>query len=101
MEIDRTNSTGEAGGDDDDAVTIGEALEATALSAGNKAIDKSDVAAIQAAEDRATGLGHLVPGGIGAEAESAAAYNMKTTRGEEKTTLADVLTVNNILNLKM
>ncbi|KAG6416100.1 hypothetical protein SASPL_123524 [Salvia splendens] len=90
MEIDRTKSAGDD--DDDDAVTIGEALEATALSSGNKVIDKSDVAAIQAAEDRATGLGHLVPGGIGAEAESAAAHNMKATRDDEKTTLADVLT---------
>ncbi|XP_042067297.1 late embryogenesis abundant protein 47-like [Salvia splendens] len=94
MEINQTKSTAEAGGDDDDTVTIGETLEAPALSAGNKAIDKSDVAAIQAAEDRATGLGHLVPGGIGAEAESAAAYNMKTTRDDEKTTLADILTIN-------
>lgn len=93
MEIDRTKSTGEDD-DDDDAVTIGEALEATSLSAGNKVIDKSDVAAIQAAEDRATGLGHLVPGGIGAEAESAAAHNMKATRDDEKTTLGDILTVN-------
>ncbi|KAL1559671.1 late embryogenesis abundant protein D-34 [Salvia divinorum] len=92
MEIDQTKSTAEAGDDDDDVVTIGEALEATALSAGNKPIDKSDVAAIQAAEVRATGLDHLVPGGVTAEAESAAAYNMKTTRDDEKTTLADVLT---------
>ncbi|KAG6429140.1 hypothetical protein SASPL_107180 [Salvia splendens] len=87
MQIDESKSTS-AG----DAVTIGEALEATALSAGNKPVDKSDVAAIQAAEVRATGLGHIVPGGVGAEAQSAAARNMQTTRDEEKTTLADVLT---------
>ena len=92
-----------------EAVTIGEALEAAALSAGNKPVDKSDVAAIQAAEVRATGLGHVVAGGVGAEAQSAAAHNMQATRDEkktilatrdeEKTTLADVLTVN--LNLKI
>lgn len=75
-----------------DAVTIGEALEATALSAGDKPVDQSDAAAIQAAEVRATGLGHLVPGGVGAEAQSAAVYNMQTVREEEKATLGDVLT---------
>ncbi|XP_057780775.1 late embryogenesis abundant protein D-34-like [Salvia miltiorrhiza] len=90
METDHSKSTVASG--DDDAVTIGEALEATALSAGNKPVDKSDVAAIQAAEVRATGLGHVVAGGVGAEAQSAAAHNMQTTRDEEKTTLADVLT---------
>ncbi|KAL1550184.1 late embryogenesis abundant protein D-34-like [Salvia divinorum] len=87
MQIDQSKSTSVG-----DAVTIGEALEATALSAGNKPVDKSDVAAIQAAEVRATGLGHIVPGGVGAEAQSTAAYNMQTTRDEDKTTLADVLT---------
>ncbi|KAI3460892.1 hypothetical protein Pfo_017555 [Paulownia fortunei] len=74
-----------------DAITIGEALEATALSAGNKPIDESDAAAIQAAEVRATGLGHVVPGGVGAEAQSAAAYNIRTTRDEDKTKLGEVL----------
>ncbi|KAG8389330.1 hypothetical protein BUALT_Bualt02G0218100 [Buddleja alternifolia] len=72
------------------AITIGEALEATALSAGNKPIDESDVAAIQAAETRATGLGHVVPGGVAAEAQSAAARNRRTT-DEQKTKLGDVL----------
>ncbi|KAL0418722.1 UNVERIFIED_CONTAM: Late embryogenesis abundant protein D-34 [Sesamum radiatum] len=74
-----------------DPITIGEALEATALSAGDKPIDASDAAAIQAAEVRATGLGHVVPGGIAAEAQSAAAHNILTTREEDKTKLADVL----------
>ncbi|RVW54766.1 Late embryogenesis abundant protein D-34 [Vitis vinifera] len=40
---------------DRDAITIGEALQATALSAGNKPVDQSDAAAIQVAEMRATG----------------------------------------------
>ncbi|KAL7126627.1 hypothetical protein ABFS83_14G200800 [Erythranthe nasuta] len=77
-----------------DAITIGEALEATAISAGDKAVDQSDAAAIQAAEVRATGLGHVVPGGLGAQAQSAAAYNAQTTRDEDKAKLGDILTVN-------
>ncbi|CAI9781175.1 unnamed protein product [Fraxinus pennsylvanica] len=76
---------------DPDAITVGEALEAAALSAGNKPIDESDAAAIQAAETSATGLGHVVSGGVGAEAQSAAAYNIRTTRNEQKTKLGDVL----------
>ncbi|KAL2540593.1 Seed maturation protein [Abeliophyllum distichum] len=75
-----------------DAITVGEALEATALSSGKKPIDESDAAAIQAAEIRATGLGHVVPGGVTAEAQSAAAYNARTMRDEDKTKLGDVLT---------
>lgn len=74
-----------------DAISIGEALEATAFSAGNKPIDESDAAAIQAAEIRATGLGHAVPGGVAAGAQSAAAYNDRTMRDEDKTKLGDVL----------
>lgn len=38
-----------------DKVTIGEALEATAKIAGDKSVEPSDVAAIQAAESAATG----------------------------------------------
>lgn len=91
MQTDKPKSATTAAADD--AVTIGEALEATALSAGDKPVDQSDAAAIQAAEVRATGLGHVVPGGVGAEAQSAVAYNMQTARDEEKTTLGDVLTV--------
>uniref|UniRef100_A0A1S4BD04 Late embryogenesis abundant protein D-34-like n=3 Tax=Nicotiana TaxID=4085 RepID=A0A1S4BD04_TOBAC len=77
---------------DADVVTIGEALELAALSAGDKPVDESDAAAIQAAEVRATGLGHVVPGGVGAEAQRAAAVNIRTTRDEQKTKLSDVLT---------
>ncbi|KAL2556757.1 Seed maturation protein [Forsythia ovata] len=83
---------GATGIDRRDAITIGEALEATALSAGKKPIDESDAAAIQAAEIRATGLGHVVPGGVAAEAQSAAVYNARTMRDEDKTKLDDVLT---------
>ncbi|KAJ8561042.1 hypothetical protein K7X08_027232 [Anisodus acutangulus] len=77
---------------DADVVTIGEALELAALSSGEKSVDESDAAAIQAAEVRATRLGHIVPGGVGAEAQHAAAINTRTTRDEHKTKLSDVLT---------
>lgn len=76
-----------------DAVTIGEALEAAVLTAGDKPVDEGDAAAIQAAEVRATGLGHVVPGGVGAEAQSAAAYNRTTEDESKKAKLEDILTV--------
>ncbi|XP_008235307.1 PREDICTED: late embryogenesis abundant protein D-34-like [Prunus mume] len=73
---------------DRDAITIGEALEATALSAGDKPIDKSDAAAIQAAEMKATGRTEIAPGGVAAMAEYAASVN---PRDVNKTKLGDVL----------
>ncbi|MED6134833.1 hypothetical protein PIB30_040614 [Stylosanthes scabra] len=79
-------SSGRGGG-----ITIGEALEATALSAGKKPVEWSDAAAIQAAEVRATGRTNIVPGGIAAAAQSAATLNARTVRDEEKTTLGDIL----------
>lgn len=73
----------------EDAVTVGEALEAVALKPeGNKPIEQSDAAAIQAAEARATGRSEVVPGGVGAEAQCAASINAQT---DDKTTLRDVL----------
>ncbi|KAI3975763.1 hypothetical protein MKX01_023189 [Papaver californicum] len=77
---------------DKDAVTIGEALEAVAITAGDKPVDQSDAAAIQAAEVRATGIIATIPGGIAAEAQSAASANEGMTNDEEKTKLSDVLT---------
>jgi hypothetical protein len=78
---------------DGDAVTIGEALEASALtSAGDKPLDMSDAAAIQAAEMRATGKNETEPGGLGAIAQSAATKNPRIQPFTEKTTLSDVLT---------
>ncbi|GFZ13618.1 seed maturation protein [Actinidia rufa] len=74
-----------------DAVTIGDALEATALSAGDKPVDQSDAAAIQAAEMRATGTNEISPGGVGATAQSAATRNVRAMRDEDKTKLSDVL----------
>lgn len=78
---------------DKDSISIGEALEASAVSAGDKPIDQSDAAAIQAAELRATGENKIIPGGIGAEAQSAATLNTRAMRNEDKTTLGDILTV--------
>ncbi|KAF5465717.1 hypothetical protein F2P56_015698, partial [Juglans regia] len=73
------------------AITIGEALEATAQSAGNKPVDQSDAAAIQAAEVRATGTNVVTPGGLAATAQSAANYNARVDRDENKIKLSDVL----------
>ncbi|KAF9606225.1 hypothetical protein IFM89_023808 [Coptis chinensis] len=73
-------------------ITIGEALEATALAAGDKPVDQGDVAAIQAAEVRATRRNVITPGGVGAMAQSAATMNARIDRDEVKTKLADVLT---------
>ncbi|CAI9107812.1 OLC1v1007273C1 [Oldenlandia corymbosa var. corymbosa] len=72
-------------------ITIGEALEATAVAAGNRPVDASDAAAIQAAEVRATGLGQIMPGGIGAEAQAAANANPLIERYQDKTKLGDIL----------
>ncbi|GJN40631.1 hypothetical protein PR202_gb29877 [Eleusine coracana subsp. coracana] len=82
---------GVGGAADMTKVTIGEALEATALAAGDTPVERSDAAAIQAAEARATGLNANVPGGLAAQAQSAAAANEMVGRDEDKTTLGDVL----------
>lgn len=76
-------------------ITIGEALEATALAAGEKPVEWSDAAAIQAAEVRATGQMNIAPGGVAATAQSAATINARITQDEDKTKLADVLKVHN------
>ncbi|KAI3695984.1 hypothetical protein L1987_78990 [Smallanthus sonchifolius] len=73
------------------AITIGEALEATARTAGNKTVEQSDAAAIQAAEVRATGSSVLIPGGLAAQAQSAATLNT-STREEDKVKLGEILT---------
>ncbi|CAA7037547.1 unnamed protein product [Microthlaspi erraticum] len=73
-------------------ITIGEALEAAVLTAGNKPVEWSDAAAIQAAEVRATGRTNIMPGGVAASAQSAATLNARATSDDGKTTLADVLT---------
>ncbi|GER34582.1 seed maturation protein [Striga asiatica] len=72
-------------------ITIGEALEATALTSGHLPVDYSDAAAIQAAEVRATGRTNIVPGGVAAAAQSAATRNARLPRDEDKTKLGDIL----------
>ncbi|KAK7391925.1 hypothetical protein VNO78_20349 [Psophocarpus tetragonolobus] len=79
------------GGGSSSGITIGEALEATVLTAGDKAVEWSDAAAIQAAEVRATGRTNIVPGGVAAAAQSAATLNARATKEEDKTKLADIL----------
>ncbi|KAJ0092879.1 hypothetical protein Patl1_25360 [Pistacia atlantica] len=71
------------------AITIGEALEATAQTAGDKPVDQSDAAAIQAAEVRATGTNVVTSGGLAASAQSAAAHNETVNREEEKIQLKE------------
>lgn len=75
------------------AITIGEALEAATKTAGNKPVDQSDAAAIQAAEVRASGTNVIAPGGIAASAQSAANHNANVDRDEDKIKLVDVLAV--------
>ncbi|XAR57251.1 hypothetical protein NMG60_11025316 [Bertholletia excelsa] len=73
-------------------ITIGEALEAAAHTAGSKPVDQSDAAAIQAAEVRATGSNVITPGGVAAAAQSGASFNSGPTGDEDKIKLADILT---------
>lgn len=72
-------------------ITIGEALDAAAMTAGDKPIEQSDAAAIQVAEIRATGIDENIPGGIAASAQVAASANARVMRDEDKTKLGDVL----------
>lgn len=73
------------------ALTIGEALEATAHTVGDKPVEQSDASAIQAAEVRATGSNVITPGGLASMAQSAAAFNAECQREEEKIKIGDVL----------
>ncbi|KAK1373038.1 late embryogenesis abundant protein 3 [Heracleum sosnowskyi] len=72
-----------------DPITIGEALEITALTAGNKPVEHSDAAAIRAAEIRASGFTHIA--GLAAAAQIAAEQNGQTNDVEDKTKLGDLL----------
>ncbi|RWW27413.1 hypothetical protein GW17_00008150 [Ensete ventricosum] len=76
-----------------DKVSIGEALEAAATTAGDKPVDASDAAAIQAAEATATGENAVTPGGVAASAQAAAAANALKDRDEEKIKLGEVVGV--------
>ncbi|KAI9089685.1 hypothetical protein K1719_028978 [Acacia pycnantha] len=79
------------GGGDTAKLTIGEALEATAHTVGDKPVEQSDAAAIQAAEMRATGRNEITPGGLAATAQSAAAYNAGCDRDEDKIKMSDIV----------
>jgi len=92
---------GELGGGgavrDGTKITIGEALEATAFSAGDQPVEPSDAAAIAAAEARASGADDEAPpdGPLAARARAAAAAdaNAVARREEDRATLRDVLAV--------
>ncbi|CAL9151998.1 unnamed protein product, partial [Musa hybrid cultivar] len=71
-----------------DKMTIGEALEAAVRAAGDKPIEMSDAAAIEAA---VTGLNTVLRGGMAAAAQSAAILNARVSRDEDKMYLRDVL----------
>uniref|UniRef100_A0ACD5ZWR6 Uncharacterized protein n=1 Tax=Avena sativa TaxID=4498 RepID=A0ACD5ZWR6_AVESA len=72
-------------------VTIGEAMEAAALSAGERPVEEADAAAIRAAETRAQGADRVMPGGLADQAWAAASANNWAERDEEKITIGDVL----------
>ncbi|KAK9984221.1 hypothetical protein SO802_033746 [Lithocarpus litseifolius] len=75
-----------------DSITIGEALEATALSCGDKLVDQGDAVAIQAAEMRATGTNEITPGGVASMAHLLLILTLNLIMHDEnKTTLCDVL----------
>ena len=75
-------------------ITIGKALEASAQSAWNKAVDQSDASAIQAAEMRETGTNVFIIGGLATMAQSTTTYNAQIDQNEDKIKLHDVLMVN-------
>jgi hypothetical protein len=72
-------------------VTIGEAMEAAALSAGERPVEEADAAAIRAAETRAQGADRVMPGGLADQAWAAASANNWAERDEDKITIGDVL----------
>ncbi|KAH9682614.1 hypothetical protein WN943_028824 [Citrus x changshan-huyou] len=73
------------------AITVGQALEATMQTIGDKPVELSDAAAIREAEMRATGSNIVTQGGYAASAQSAAAYNTGMIGDEDKIKLRDVL----------
>ncbi|XP_054820721.1 late embryogenesis abundant protein D-34-like [Prosopis cineraria] len=80
-----------AAGGDRIKLTIGEALDATVHTVGDKPVEQSDAAAIQAAEMRATGRHEITPGGLAALAQKAAAYNKGCVREEDKIKMSDIV----------
>lgn len=76
-----------------DAITIGDALENTARAAGDKPVDESDAAAIQAAELRASGFAHA--DGVTVVAQASADLNAGAMGVEDKIKLGEALVVSN------
>ncbi|XP_074316187.1 late embryogenesis abundant protein 3-like [Silene latifolia] len=72
-------------------LTIGTALEVAATVIGDKPVNESDAAAIQAAEMRATGTTAPPPTGVGIEAQAAAMANNRRIYDDDMTTLAEVI----------
>ncbi|XP_072991672.1 late embryogenesis abundant protein D-34-like [Typha latifolia] len=81
VEADITVGRGGVGAEEPTKLTIGEALEAAAITAGNQPVEQSDAA----------GFNVTLPGGVAAEAQAAADSNVWALRDEEKTKLGDVL----------
>jgi hypothetical protein len=93
-EVGELGGGGQAGAARDGTkITIGEALEATAFSAGDQPVEPSDAAAIAAAEARASGTDEAPPDGLAARARAAADANALALREEDRATLRDVLAV--------
>ncbi|PVH31839.1 hypothetical protein PAHAL_9G245300 [Panicum hallii] len=91
-EVGELGGGGQAGAARDGTkITIGEALEATAFSAGDQPVEPSDAAAIAAAEARASGTDEAPPDGLAARARAAADANALALREEDRATLRDVL----------
>lgn len=86
---------------DGDPITIGEALEAAAISIGDKPVDQNDADAIGVAEIRATGENKVRSGGVGETAQEAATFNSHVMQVQDMTKLSDILTVRTPLQLCM
>uniref|UniRef100_A0ACD5WAA7 Uncharacterized protein n=1 Tax=Avena sativa TaxID=4498 RepID=A0ACD5WAA7_AVESA len=80
----------------DTKIKIGEALEAAARAERDRPLERSDAAAIRAAEERAVGPGETVRGGV---AEQAAAAAESNATAADKVTIGDVLTWNSTAKL--
>ncbi|KAH1108176.1 hypothetical protein J1N35_011944 [Gossypium stocksii] len=76
---------------DQSGITIGEALEATVLSVGDKPVDQGDAAAIRVAELRAASSRLTQHSGLGTRAQAAATFNDRAAYGHNKITISDVL----------
>ncbi|XP_065041376.1 late embryogenesis abundant protein D-34-like [Musa acuminata AAA Group] len=71
-----------------DEVTIGQALKAAGMTAGDRPVGRANKAAVQVAEVRATGLGGPLAGGLGSAAAEA---NARVGNAAQRATIGDVL----------